>query len=327
MLPVPVTIIPLTRTYTIGAIKAALTLQRYIRSNSVDIVHTFFETADIWGGIVTKLSCAKVLISSRRDMALLRTSKHNLAYPFVGRMSDCVLTVSEAVRQLVIQKDGLDERRVITLRTGVSQPQPSSKEDLLQLRSHIGIPPEAPIVLSVANILPWKGHKEFLKAASLVHSLYPSVHFVVAGASSDRALATELLCERSRLGLDSCFHYIGGIASTWPLYQMASVAILLSTTEGMPNAVLEAMSSGCPVVATNVGGTTEAVVDGLTGFLVPPGDAREAAARICQLLSSSRLACHMSVASAQRISEHFDLTRMITTLEGIYDSTLRSKSL
>jgi len=327
LLPVPVVVIPLTRTYNFGAIKSAFMLRRYIDYNSVDIVHTFFETADIWGGIVTRLSRAKVLISSRRDMALLRTKKHDLAYRFVGRMSDCVLTVSDAVRELVIRKDGLDARRVITLYTGVGLPHSSDKNTLLHLRCQMGVPPDAPIVLSVANILPWKGHSDFLQAAALVHSICPSAHFVVAGASSDGALAAELLCKRSSLGLDKCFHYIGSIASTWPLYQIASVSCLLSTTEGMPNAVLEAMSSGCPVVATNVGGTGEAVVDGLTGFLVSPGNVGDAAARISQLLTSSHLACSMSAASIRQVAEHFDLRQMIARLEDIYDSTLRRKSL
>jgi glycosyltransferase involved in cell wall biosynthesis len=128
---------------------------------------------------------------------------------------------------------------------------------------------------------------------------------------------------RYMLGLDDCFHYLGDVISTAPLYQLASVICLLSHTEGLPNVVLEAMSAGRPVVATNVGGTGELVVDGDTGFLVDAGDVKMAANRICALLVSDRLAGEMSTAALRRVKQHFSLHRMITQLEGVYESALR----
>ena len=227
LLQIPVKVIALSRTYTPHAMSSAFELRSFIRDEEVDIVHTFFETADIWGGLVAKLSGTKVLISSRRDMGHLRSAKHRLAYRLAGRMCDRVLTVSDAVRSLVVRKDRLDPSRVITLYTGVAPVTKASEEMNLELRRSMDLPLGAPIVLKVANILSWKGHTEFLQAAALVYAAHPDAHFVVAGAPSDSALFSRLMQLRYMLGLDDCFHYLGDVISTAPLYQLASVICLL----------------------------------------------------------------------------------------------------
>ncbi len=323
LLPVQPKVIPLSRTYSPHALASAVELRRFIRDGRVDIVHTFFETSDIWGGFVARLSGAKVLISSRRDMGFLRSTKHHIAYRLAGRMCDRVLTVSNAVRSLVVREDRLNPSRVTTLYTGISPIPKVSVSAILEARRHLNLPPDAPVVLKIANIVAWKGHKEFLEAAALVHAEHPDAHFVVAGALSDPALFARLMSLRRTLRLDDCFHYLGEVLSTRPLYQLATVVCLLSHTEGLPNVVLEAMSAGRPVVATDVGGTGELIVDGDTGFLVGAGDVKGAANKISLLLKSDRLACEMSDAAVRRVERHFSLERMITQLEGIYDSALR----
>ena len=325
LLPVPVQIVPLKRTYTPGAIYRALQLRHIIRTAQIDIVHTFFETADLWGGLVAKLSGAKAIISSRRDMGLLRSLKHRLAYPLASPMYDRVLTVSDAVRGFVIHDDRMLPDRVKTLYTGVA-PFPEVTEDqLLGIRARLGIPSSAPVVAKVANILPWKGHIEFLRCAARVHADHPDAHFVVAGAHTDATLYASLLNQRKALGMDDYFHFLGDCSSVAPLYRLASVVCLLSQTEGLPNVLLEAMSAGKPVVATRAGGTPEVVVDGETGFLVDVGDIEAAASKVSVLLGSRVLASKMSWAAADRAEKVFSLTGMIAQLEGVYDSALHGK--
>lgn len=115
----PLYVLPLRRTYDLGAVRAACSLRRLIREERVRIAHCFFETADLWGGAVAKWSDCPVLISSRRDMGILSNWKHRLAYRVMGRMFDQVQTVSEKVRQFTITRDRLPADRVVTLYTGV----------------------------------------------------------------------------------------------------------------------------------------------------------------------------------------------------------------
>ena len=98
----PLYVFPLGRTYNWNALRVALQIRRIIREQKVSIVHTFFETSDIWGSIVAKLSGVPVLISSRRDMGILRSRKHFMAYKFTGLLYDAVLTVAPQVRDYCI---------------------------------------------------------------------------------------------------------------------------------------------------------------------------------------------------------------------------------
>jgi len=321
-LSVPIHVIPLVRSYSIKGLIAACSLRKFIQSEHIDIVHTFFETSDLFAGIVARLAGIKVLISSRRDMGLLRTRKHHIAYRLVGRLCSRVLTVSEAVRRQVLASDRLGADQVTTLYTGIQV----HKQQLAALdpdfRSRVGIPAGVPVVLYVANILPWKGHLDFLRAAALVHQRSPEAHFVVAGAPNDAELFATLLSLRESLGLHHCFHFLGEVEFVNSLYMAASVFCLLSETEGLPNVVLEAMAAGLPVVATNTGGTGEVVVDGETGLLTEVGRPAEAAQHISRLLLSPDIAQRMSEAARNRVESIFSVDRMMSSLEGIYDSSL-----
>ena len=325
LLPVPVKVIPLVRTYSPKGFLAALALRRLIRTQRIDIVHTFFETSDLFGGLVAKLSGVRVLISSRRDMGILRSGKHKIAYRLVGRLCSRILTVSDAVRNQVLASDRLSPNQVMTLYGGVRMSPRLPQHVLLGIRKEIGVPLGAPIILVVANILPWKGHQDFLHTAALVHRRNPEAHFVVAGAPNDPELFSSLLSSRTALGLDHCFHFLGEAESVGALYQLASVFCLMSRTEGLPNVVLEAMAGGLPVVATNAGGTGELVVHGKTGFLVEVGAVENAADRICSLLSSPQLIMQFSESARSRIERNFTVENMISSLEGIYESSLAAE--
>lgn len=321
-LSIPIHVIPLVRTHSVEGLIAACVLRRLILSERIEIVHTFFETSDLFAGFVSKLAGVKVLISSRRDMGLLRSRKHQVAYRLMGPAFTRVLAVSEAVRKQVLSVDRLTPSQVTTLYTGISvHPQRPSAIDS-DIRRKIGIPAGTPIVLNVANILPWKGHLDFLRAAALVHQTIPDAHFVVAGAPSDAELFATLLSLRESLGMGHCFHFLGEVDYVSSLYRTASVFCLLSQTEGLPNVVLEAMVAGLPVVATNTGGTGEVVVDGKTGFLTEVGQPNEAAEHISNLLLSPDLARNMSQSARGRVESVFSMERMMSTLEGIYESSL-----
>src|SRR5205823_2281730 len=101
-MPCPVHVFPLRRTYNWNAIKMAFQLRKLIRSQGVVVVHTFFETSDLWSSVVAKMSGCPILISSRRDMGILRSAKHQLAYRLINWLFDRVLTVSEEVRSFCI---------------------------------------------------------------------------------------------------------------------------------------------------------------------------------------------------------------------------------
>jgi len=104
---VPVHVFPLRRVYGLSGFRAAWRLRRLIRKEKIDIVQTYFETSNLWGGLVAKLSGA-LLLSSRRDMGILRKAKHRLGYQVINRISDRVLAVSEEVKRFCVAHDHVE---------------------------------------------------------------------------------------------------------------------------------------------------------------------------------------------------------------------------
>lgn len=115
---VPVYVFPWKRFFHVDAWKAVIALRKLIKTERVDIVQTYFETSNLWGGFVAKLSGA-LLLSSRRDMGILRKAKYALAYRLVNRLSDRVLAVSEEVKRFCIDADHIDPQRISVVYNGV----------------------------------------------------------------------------------------------------------------------------------------------------------------------------------------------------------------
>lgn len=315
-------ILPLKRTFDGNAFRAAWWLRNFIRREKVDIVQTFFETSDIWGGAIAKISGVRALVSGRRDMSIRRSLKHRIAYRFLRNLYNRVVAVSDAVRVQAIQHEKLNPKKVITLHSGVSQaPLPSinSSHDLLDEHK---IPYGASIVITVANVLPWKGHELFLQTCVLLHTEFPNAHFVIAGAFTDKQLLERLRHEVERHNFSERFHFLGSVDDVAGLLRQASVFCLLSDSEGFPNAVVEAMAAGLPVVATNVGGTGEAVQEGQTGFLVPPGNPALVADRVAQLLRSPELCEQFGRAGKTRFQENFTIEEMMRKWIKLYEDLM-----
>ena len=117
--PCPIYLLPLQRTYDLTALRAAFELRRFLKQQQVQIVQTFFESSDLWAGFVTKAMSKAKLIWSRRDMGILRTRKHHIAYRLMASAPDAVFAVSEQVRQHCIEVDRIDPARVQTIYNGL----------------------------------------------------------------------------------------------------------------------------------------------------------------------------------------------------------------
>src|ERR1700722_5986918 len=117
--PCPIFVLPLHRTYDLTALKASLDLKRFLKEQRIQIVQTFFESSDLWGGLVTKATSSAKLIWSHRDMGILRDRKHRVAYRLMSSVPDRVFAVSEQVRRHCIEVDGIDSSRVLTIYNGL----------------------------------------------------------------------------------------------------------------------------------------------------------------------------------------------------------------
>lgn len=150
----------------------------------------------------------------------------------------------------------------------------------------------------------------------------PSVRFVVVG---DGPLRRPLEEKARALRLNGAVRFLGAVPNASSLLPGFDIFVLSSLWEGMSNSLLEAMAAGKPVVATDVGGGSEVVLEGKTGFLVPPKDPEALADAVLRLLAAPDLARNLGVAGRVRVESKFTLEIMVARLEELYDSLLTSR--
>src|SRR5580704_6856292 len=166
--PCPIYVLPLQRTYDLTALRAAFELRKFLRMQQVQIVQTFFESSDLWAGFITKSMSKAKLIWSRRDMGILRTRKHHIAYRLMASVPDAVFAVSEQVRQHCIEVDRIDPTRVQTIYNGLNLADWNTFSKPARAASEI-------LITTVGNIRRVKGRDVFIIAAASIVPRFPEV--------------------------------------------------------------------------------------------------------------------------------------------------------
>ena len=322
---VPVYVFPWKRFFHLGAWKAAFALRKLIRTEKVDIVQTYFETSNLWGGVVAKLSGA-LLLSSRRDMGILRKNKHALAYRVVNRLSDRVLAVSEEVKRFCVDADRINPNKVSVVYNGVDLKHIAAKNSYGNPFADAEWASASHIITCVANIRKVKGIDVLIKTAQRVCQELPNAVFVIAGSLYDRDYSEEIQEMIRSLNLAKNVKLLGFVGDPVPLLKMSDAFCLLSRSEGFSNALLEAMACGVPSVVTRVGGNPEAISDGENGFLVPVGDDAAAAEKLLALLRDPERAANIGENGRNSVQTRFSADVMIRNLIGVYHDLLAERT-
>jgi glycosyltransferase involved in cell wall biosynthesis len=315
--PCPIYVLPLTRTYDLTALRAALDFRQLLKRKNIRIVQTFFESSDIWAGFVTKTVANTKLVWSRRDLGILRTGKHHVAYRLMSNVPDAVFAVSEQVRKHCIEVDRVNPARVQTIYNGLDISDWNATLKPVKTSGELHI-------TTVGNIRRVKGHDIFIQAAASIVSRFPKVSFSIAGDVLEPDYFAELQALIRDLKLSDHFHFAGGVTDLHKHLSAADIFVLPSRSEGFSNAIVEAMAASLPVVATEVGGNAEAVKDGVSGFLVPPEDPAALSAAIIRLLSDPVQAKMMGMAGKVLAAEQFTTEAMMTRITAAYSKLLAS---
>jgi glycosyltransferase involved in cell wall biosynthesis len=323
-IPVPVYVLPLRRVFGWSGFRSAVQLYRLIRREKIDIVQTYFETSNLWGGLMAKLSGA-VLLSSRRDMGILRSRKHRLGYQVINRIADRVLAVSQEVKRFCVDQEGFAPEKVSVVYNGVDleqiqagaeKPNPFADAEWAKAKN---------IVTCVANVRRVKGIDLFMRAAQIVLQEMPGTVFLMAGTFYETEYAAQVRALTSELGLEKNVRLLEFIDDPLPLLKMSNVFCLLSRSEGFCNALLEAMACGVPSVVTRVGGNPEAIDDGENGFLVPVEDYETAAQRVLHLLRNPEQAKRIGEAGRTTAYAKFTADAMVKNLLNLYADLMKER--
>ena len=237
-----------------------------------------------------------------------------LAQRVFGKCLHRYIVVSNAVGRQLCQSFHVPSEKVEVIHNSI----PAAAFDRppnTSLKTMLNRGTDWPIVLSVARLDAQKGHTYLLAAICNV----PNALFVLVGDGSERA---SLEAQAARLGIGDRVIFLGYRDDVAELLANCDLLVLPSLYEGLPLSVLEAMAAGKPVVATSVGGTPEAVLDGETGFLVPSRDPTALVRAIQRLLTDACLRRKMGMAGRRRVQRNFSPTQMVAGVTQMYEKLL-----
>jgi glycosyltransferase involved in cell wall biosynthesis len=309
---------PLTSFYNANAIKQLARLRRLMMRERIDILHAHDFYSGLIGGAAARLAGVRV-IASQRHLKLSDRRVHETGMRIIHRLAHRILVNSEAIRRRILDHDDAPPHKIVIVRNGVQQAPVSRAQARAHLLSELGTNANVKLIGMAARLQPVKGHRFFLEAAATVLGDEPNAHFVLVG---DGPLRSEIEEQASRLGITDRMHLLGDRIDVAQLISAFDLLVLSSLHEGLPNAVMEAMAAGVPVVATAVGGTKELISDGETGYLASPGDSSALADRILVALRDPN-AVNVVEAARARITSTFGMERMVESVEHLYDELMK----
>jgi glycosyltransferase involved in cell wall biosynthesis len=274
-----------------------------------------------WGRVAAKLADAPVVASAL----------HSTGWPdgigrlnrLLTRWTDAFIGVADAHARHLVQNERFPEAKVHTIYNGVDCER-FAPRDATGIRAALGIAADAPIVGILAALRPEKNHELFLAGARRVLETFPAAQFLVVGDGPRRS---ELEAASRELGIASAVHFLGSRGDVPELLAACDLVALTSHNEAAPVSILEALSTGVPVVASNVGSVNETVVDGETGRLFPAGDVGAFSQASIELLSNPSRRRSMGAEGRRRVMARWSLDAMVRGYEQLIERIYATKTV
>lgn len=304
---------------TPAAFRRLLRLARIVRRAAPAIVETFLFDADTYGMLAARLGRPRAVVTTRRAIKAHRPG-HVAAYRWTDPLVHRIVANSEAVRRFTLQAERLAPSRVVTIPNGVDLAR-FAGGDGAAARARLGLAPDDLVVVSVGTIKPVKGQDVLLRALAPLFAGEPRLRWVAAGAlapGSGEAFAAEV----ARRGLGQRVLLPGAVDDVPGLLQAADLFVLPSRSEGMSNALLEAMAAARAIVATDVGGNAECLDGGAAGRLVPPGDDAALGRAIAALLPDPAARARLGALARARAAAEYSLDALLSRTEALYEALL-----
>jgi len=305
--------------------RAVLRLAAIVRRERPLVVHSHMVHANLLARI-TRLSVKMPVLVCTAHSIIEGGRAREIAYRLTDPLTDLTTQVSEAGRLRYIQVGAVPSNKILYIPNGIDtarfQPNPNARQ---VVRDALGCPKEAFVWLTVGRLEPVKNHLNLLSAFQEVAAVHPHARLLIAGQGLLQAAIEQRIAE---LGLAAQVRLLGVRRDIPELLNAADAFVLPSLWEGMPLTLLEASATALPIVATDVGGNAEVVLEGKTGYLVPPKDVGALAyamLRIMNLPEDDRVS--MGQAGRKHIVQNFDLERVVDRWEALYGELLRRRGI
>lgn len=292
-------------------------LKRHITSLRPDLVHCWLFAANSYGRAAALAAAVPRIVAGERCVDPWKRW-HELAIDRrLARRTDAIVVNSSGVRDFYV-RHGISADKFAVIPNGIAPAEPPSEHRGAVL-AELALPSDARLIGAVGRLWPQKRVKDLIWACDLLKVIRDDVHLLIAGDGPHRARLEQYT---RQVRIEDKVHFLGHRADVPRLMPHFDALWLGSEYEGLPNAVMEAMAAGVPVVATNISGNRDLVVDGETGFLVPVGDRAAFARQTRKLLEDGELGRRFGAAGRQRILAHFSVEQMVERHAALYRELL-----
>jgi glycosyltransferase involved in cell wall biosynthesis len=299
-------------------IAGATRLARLIKQEKFEIVHSHMFWSSLFASPIAFACRVPVVVETLHGSEAWRTGwkgKCNLD-SFTTRFVSKYFAVSGSDARYLTSKKRVPAEKIVTIHNGIDLSRFSASRNTRQaIRNSLGFKEEDPVLIMVARFHPGKGHSVILAAMHQLLNLYPNLRLICLGEGDGE---TEIRSLCNEFGLTTNVRLAGYQPNVAEWLSAADINVLPSFYEGFPLTVLEAMAAGLPSVTSRVGGIPEAIEDGVSGLLVPPGSPEKFADALSYLLSHVEARERMGEAARHRASQSFGIQRQVRNMESTY---------
>jgi glycosyltransferase involved in cell wall biosynthesis len=297
-------------------------LRSFLIKQRPDILHTYLLHGNVLGRIVGRLVGVPAIIGSERTIGQTRRWGR-LATRITNPLTDAVEVNSE-IGGWAIEKDlGVPREKVELVRSGLDLKAFSEPTRRTEIRSELNLNNDQHLVVYIGRLRPVKGVEYGLKAFAKAQAKQPNIHMALAGEGEQLDYLKNLAKE---LGITENVTFLGVRNDLPDLLAAADSVLMPSLNEGFPRTAIEAMAAGKPIIATRVGGTPEAIVDGETGILVPSKDIPAMASALTTLVGDRELQSHLGTAGRERTENNYSVENYVARLDGLYRQLLGNEN-
>ncbi len=291
------------------------------RKEKIDIIHANSFTASIYA-VPVSLLLRIPMLWHERDLA-----RHPLLIPIVAKFAKRIIAISAAVAENLKAQIGAS-KKIQIIYNGIDVER-FSHQGNAGAAAFPGLPSGKQIVLMVAQFVPWKEHRDFITMASILREQMPDLVFVLSGDTGhpdQQSYIRELEDLIAEKRLQDHFVWTGFAEDIPRLLQSVDCVVLPAAREPFGRIVVEAMAAGKPVVSVNSGAIPEIIEDGISGFVVGPGDCKSMAERVCSLLRDKELSGSIGEKGKLRVSQKFTIQRTVGEFEQLVKDSIRRES-
>ncbi len=291
----------------------------YLKEHNIKLIHCHLPWAGIVGRIAGKMANIRVIYTEHCTWEI-----YNKLTRFFNKLSfsrqEKVIAVSADVAKSIKTNYGKSKPNVQVILNGINTEKFSNHITFSKdIKSELNIAANSIVIGTICVFRLQKRLDIWLQIAKDIHALLPSTFFIIVG---DGQLKNEIQTKASEIGMKNYIHFAGLQTEIRPYLKAIDIFMMTSEFEGLPIALLEAMSMGCLPACTNAGGIADLIEDNVNGIVVPAADPMQLIDRLTECMQSPVKIMSMKKAARKTVTENFSLEKMVDELETIYDNVL-----